>query len=127
MFLYTLHTIVILCIQKKLKAKNDVHKKSIVGLTTEMVDVKKRIRALLNKSKEAQGPDYDEYKITRKISKSYEPIDPSRSKVLAAAKKAADSLASEQTLGAVTVTVPAEDVEENTDAEDAASEEHSEE
>lgn len=97
--------------QKKLKDKNDSHKKSIVGLTTEMVEVKKRIRALLNKPKEAAGPDYDEYKITRKVSQSYEPIDPSRSKAQVAAKKAADSLANEE-LGEVSLTVSVEDQEE---------------
>ena len=45
-----------------------------------MDEVRKRIRQLLNKRTEAAGPDYDEYKLNRKISKTFEPIDSSRSR-----------------------------------------------
>ncbi|XP_066929241.1 uncharacterized protein [Clytia hemisphaerica] len=65
---------------KSLKTKVEGNKRSIIGLTTEMVEVRKRIRQLINKRTEAAGPDYDEYKMNRKISKTFEPIDVSRSR-----------------------------------------------
>ena len=45
-----------------------------------MDEVRKRIRQLLNKRTHAEGPDYDEYKLNRKISRTFEPIDASRSR-----------------------------------------------
>ncbi|XP_057306462.1 uncharacterized protein LOC130644754 [Hydractinia symbiolongicarpus] len=65
---------------KKLKSQNDSHHRSIVGLTTEKEDVRMRIRALLNKRQAAEGPDFDEYQIQRRVSKTYEPIDHQRRK-----------------------------------------------
>lgn len=60
---------------KSLKIKVEGNKRSIVGLTTEMEEVRKRIRLLNNKRVAAAGPDYDEYKINRKVTKTYEPVD----------------------------------------------------
>jgi len=48
-----------------------------------MEEVRKRIRLLLIKRVAAAGPDYDEYQINRKVSKTYEPIDASRSRTVA--------------------------------------------
>ena len=77
-----------------------------------MDDAKKRLRALLNKRTAAQGPDYDEYQISRKVSKTYEPINPSRSKAQVAARKASTALTEENTTPSpvsITVTVKTEE------------------
>ena len=39
-----------------------------------------RIRALINKRQAAEGPDFDEYQIHRRISRQYKKIDPTRRK-----------------------------------------------
>ena len=40
-----------------------------------MEEVRKRIRELLNKRVSAAGPDYDEYKLNRKVTKTIEPVE----------------------------------------------------
>ena len=79
--------------KKSLKAKNESHHRSIIGLTTEKEDVRLRIRALLNKRIAAQGPDFDEYKINRKTSRTYEPIEAKTRKRSTSGRKSVTSTA----------------------------------
>ena len=78
--------------QKSLKTKVEGNKRSIVGLTTEMEEVRKRIRQLLNKRVSAAGPDYDEYKLNQKVSKTIVPVDISTRRTVTSSSRTSSSV-----------------------------------
>nr|XP_004207547.1 uncharacterized protein LOC101236602 [Hydra vulgaris] len=63
---------------KRLKGLTENQSRTINGLCAEKEDVVQRLRNLVNRRIESQGPDFDEYCINRRGSRQYEHIDPSR-------------------------------------------------